>query len=70
MRFWALSVASRLSIAMLQTSATTIVQNAWARKQHLCVHGWMYDISTGKLKDISCCVTGSDKIEEIYLIRK
>src|SRR5262249_6431072 len=24
---------------------TTIVQNAWARKQHLCVHGWMYEIS-------------------------
>lgn len=48
---------------------TTIVQNAWARKQHLCVHGWMYDISTGKLKDISCCVTGPDKIQEIYLTR-
>jgi carbonic anhydrase len=48
---------------------TTIVQNAWSRKQHLCVHGWMYDISTGKLKDIGCCITGPGKIEEIYLTR-
>jgi carbonic anhydrase len=48
---------------------TTIVQNAWARKQHLCVHGWMYDISTGKLKDIGCCITGANDIQDIYLTR-
>lgn len=48
---------------------TTIVQNAWARKQHVCVHGWMYDISTGKLKDIGCCVQSPDEVEKIYLTR-
>lgn len=48
---------------------TTIVQNAWARKQHLCVHGWIYDIFTGKLKDIGCCVTGPGEIEEVYRTR-
>jgi len=48
---------------------TTIVQNAWARKQHLCVHGWMYDISTGKIKDIGCCITGPGEIKDIYVTR-
>lgn len=48
---------------------TTIVQNAWARKQHLCVHGWMYEISTGKIKDIGCCITGPGEIKDIYLTR-
>lgn len=48
---------------------TTIVQNAWARNQHLCVHGWMYDISTGKLRDIGCCITGPAEIKDVYLTR-
>jgi carbonic anhydrase len=49
---------------------TTIVQNAWARKQHLCVHGWMYDISTGRLKDIGCCITNPGDIKDIYITQQ
>lgn len=48
---------------------TTIVQNAWARKQHLCVHGWMYEISSGRLQDVGCCITGPGDIEGIYRTR-
>ncbi len=48
---------------------TSIVQNAWARKQHLCVHGWMYDISTGKLKDIGCCISGPSEIQNVYVMQ-
>lgn len=45
---------------------TTIVQNAWARKQTLTVHSWMYDISTGKVRDIGSAISGPDEIEDIY----
>jgi len=45
---------------------TTIVQNAWAQGRHLSVHGWVYDIETGLLKDLDCCISTIDQIEDIY----
>lgn len=49
---------------------TTIVQNAWARKQHLCVHGCMYDLETGKLHNLGCDISSDDQIEQIYVTRQ
>ena len=48
-------------------SQTTFVQNAWKGRQDLSIHGWMYDISDGILKDLD--VTVSSK-EEAWAIRK
>lgn len=31
---------------------TTIVQDAWHRKQPLWVHGWIYSLTDGLLKDL------------------
>ncbi|MCH9625584.1 MAG: Carbonic anhydrase 2 [Chlamydiales bacterium] len=45
---------------------TTIVQNAWANQKKLAVHGWVYDISTGYLKDLDCCISSIDQIEDTY----
>lgn len=45
---------------------TTIVQNAWAQGKKLSVHGWVYDISTGLLKDLNCCISSLDQISEVY----
>lgn len=45
---------------------TTIVQNAWAKGKKLSIHGWVYDISTGLLKDLNCCISALDQIDETY----
>lgn len=45
---------------------TTIVQNAWAQGKKLAIHGWVYDISTGCLKDLNCCISSLDQIDEAY----
>ncbi len=37
---------------------TTIVQQAWKRGADLSVHGWIYGINDGILKDLETCVAG------------
>ena len=45
---------------------TTIVQNAWAQGRQLSIHGWVYDIATGLLKDLNCCISSMEHIEDTY----
>ena len=41
-------------------SQTTIVRDAWARNQTLIVHGWIYDLKDGLLRDLNVSV-GHDR---------
>jgi carbonic anhydrase len=45
---------------------TTIVQDAWARGQELAVHGWIYSIHDGLLRDLNCTVTKSEEAISVY----
>jgi carbonic anhydrase len=47
-------------------SKTSIVQNAWERKQPLHVHGWVYDISDGIINDLGVTLTGSDSLRNVF----
>jgi carbonic anhydrase len=38
---------------------TTIVQQAWKQGNALSVHGWIYSIENGILKDLETCMTGN-----------
>jgi carbonic anhydrase len=39
---------------------TTIAQDAWQRGQDLSVHGWIYGVHDGLLRDLGATVTGGD----------
>jgi carbonic anhydrase len=39
---------------------TTIVQDAWARGQALTVHGWIYGVSDGRLRDLEVSIAAID----------
>lgn len=45
---------------------TTIVQAAWARGQELTVHGWVYSLRDGLLKDLDCSVANAESIPDAY----
>lgn len=47
---------------------TTIAQNAWARGQSLSVHGLVYSLRDGLLKDLDCTVSGPEQISEAYRV--
>ncbi|MGB1140507.1 MAG: carbonate dehydratase [Halioglobus sp.] len=47
---------------------TTIVQNAWERGQPLSVHGWIYSIADGLLKDLGITVSRADQVADIYRV--
>jgi len=47
---------------------TTIVQNAWKAKKDLTVHGWIYSIENGLLKDLNVSISGSDQLNPLYKI--
>ena len=47
---------------------TTIVQQAWASGRELAVHGWIYRVSDGILKDLNVCTTAIHEIPEIQRI--
>jgi carbonic anhydrase len=41
---------------------TTIVQDAWARGQELAVHGWVYGLEDGLVKDLGVRVDNSSQV--------
>lgn len=44
-------------------AATTLVQEAWARGDLLHVHGWIYALDDGRLRDLGCKVTGPEGLD-------
>lgn len=45
---------------------TTIVADAWKRGQPLAVHGWIYDIRDGLLRDLGLAVTQPEMLATAY----
>ena len=41
-------------------SRTTIVQNAWERGQELAVHGWVYGLQDGLLRDLGVSIKAAE----------
>jgi carbonic anhydrase len=53
-RLCELNVAAQVA----STAATPIVRRAWARGQTLLLHGWIYDLHDGLLRDLELSATG------------
>lgn len=45
---------------------TTIVQNAWKKGKPVAVHGWVFDVKTGLIKDLKCTISSLEQVDEIY----
>lgn len=45
---------------------TSIVQNAWKREQPLHLHGWVYDVKDGIIKDLDVNFKGTGDLHSVY----
>lgn len=49
-------------------SKTSIVQNAWQSRNQPMVHGWVYNLKTGLIKDLEVSFSSKAKLPSIYQI--
>ena len=45
---------------------TTVVQDHWRHAQALSVHGWIYSLRDGLLRDLGITVNGADEVDDAY----
>jgi carbonic anhydrase len=45
---------------------TSIVQNAWQKGQQLGVHGWVYSIETGIIKDMNVSTFDNANMSKVF----
>ncbi len=46
-------------------ASDVFVQDAWARGQRVCVHGWVYSLATGIVNDLGVTVGGLADLEKL-----
>jgi carbonic anhydrase len=51
---------------VLDLGKTSIVQSAWERGQQVHVHGWVYDIHDGMIKDLEVTLKDNDTLCDVY----
>lgn len=51
---------------VLNVCQTTIVQDAWARGQEVAVHGWVYSLENGRVRQLSIDVAAADEVNDAY----
>lgn len=51
---------------VLDLAKTSIIQNAWQNGQELMVHGWVYGLHDGLVKDLNVTLANNEKLGEVY----
>ena len=48
---------------VINVCETTIVRDAWERGQPVTVHGWLYGLKDGLLREVGMCVSAREELE-------
>jgi carbonic anhydrase len=51
---------------VVNVSQTTVVREAWSRGQAVTVHGWIYGLEDGLLRDLGICVGSENELASCY----
>ena len=65
------AIAKLCELNVLQQSLnackTQIIQEAWRRNQQVSVHGWIYGLQDGLIRDLECTVSRGDEVGQVHL---
>ncbi|MCU0420465.1 MAG: carbonate dehydratase [Cyclobacteriaceae bacterium] len=64
-RFTELNVIEQV----FHVTKTSIIQNAWAKRNLPYVHGWVYDIKNGLIKDLKVTMNDNTEMPRFYRLR-
>jgi carbonic anhydrase len=45
---------------------STVIQDAWARGQPVSIHGWVYGLKDGLLKDLECTMDRPETVVQVF----
>ena len=51
---------------VVNVSVSTVMVDAWARRQEVRVHGWAFGVHDGLLQDLQMSVSGSAELDAVY----
>ena len=51
---------------VVNVAQSTVVQDAWGRGQEVTLHGWVYGVHDGLLKDLNITLASQDELEGLY----
>ena len=62
-----MQILSELNVVeqVINVGNTTIIQDAWGRGHKIAIHGWIYDIADGLLKDLDVCVASRKELNNL-----
>ena len=63
---WRALCALNVIEQLRNVAATSVVRDAWARGQALCLHGWIYDVGDGLLKDLDVTAWDDPELTRQY----
>lgn len=51
---------------VINVAHTTVLQDAWTRRDKLTLHGWCYGLKDGIIKNLHISVNGTDGLDELH----
>jgi carbonic anhydrase len=59
-------VELNVSEQVLDLAKTSIIQSAWKKEQQIHIHGWVYDIHDGIIKDLEINLKDNKSLSDVY----
>jgi len=50
----------------IAVSQTSIIRGSWAAGREIALHGWIYDLADGRLRDLNVTVTSAQEADELH----
>lgn len=51
---------------VMDLAKTSIIQNAWENNQEISIHGWVYDVKDGFIKDLNANFKNNNELPHVY----